>query len=212
MKGHILLSGALMMLFAGCAAEDASGTPGATASQAPQPLAVVAVGDSVTEADSPAFDSGVFGTGSWASAADRDGVDVLGGWAKAGALTLDMRDGVQPRRADALVVMAGTNDVRFGVAWEQSAVNLRQVVRTVGTSRVLVCAIVPLAEDPAGAEGFNDRLRDLSDAQGWEYRDCAADVRRADGQWLPGMSEDGIHPNVTGATYIGAAVHEALVG
>jgi lysophospholipase L1-like esterase len=175
-------------------------------------VTAVAVGDSVTAADSPDFDRASFGPRSWASTADGDGVDLTGGWAVPGAMTADMRDGVGPLRADALVIMAGTNDVRRNVRWDESAAALDGIVRIVGIDRVLVCSIVPLADDPAAAQAFNSRLRVLADKEGWEFADTAAVVRGDGGRWLPGMSDDGIHPNAVGAARIGAAVHAALVG
>jgi lysophospholipase L1-like esterase len=176
------------------------------------PLAVVAVGDSITAADSPDVAAGAFGPGSWVPAAEGPGVDVTGGWAVPGATTADMRAGVQPLRADALVVMAGTNDVRQGLPWAESAAALDGIVTTVGVARVLVCSIVPLTEDPAAVAEYNGRLAELAAVEGWEFVDCGASVRDPSGGWLPGTTYDGIHPTVDGARRIGATVHQALVG
>jgi lysophospholipase L1-like esterase len=190
----------------------AGSTRWATGSTGTGELTAVAVGDSVTAADSPNFSAASFGPASWASTADGNGVKLTGGWAVSGATTMDMRNGVGRLEADAVVIMAGTNDVRQNVPWDQSAAALDGIVRVVGVRRVLICSIVPLAADPDAAQAFNARLQEMATQKGWEYADTAAVVRSADGQWLPGMSGDGIHPNPVGAAKIGTAVHAALVG
>jgi len=209
---------ALAVLAAGCdakAAEPADASPtGATSASAATPtgpLTVVAVGDSVTDADSPDFSAGAFGPGSWVSTADRDGVDVLGGWAVKGATTAAMAAGARPSDADVLVVMAGTNDILQDIPWEQSAADIEAVVAAVGADRVVLCTIVPLASDPAAAADFNAHLATLADEHGWRLVDSAAAVRTPDGNWDPGMSEDGIHPTDAGAVLLGAAIRDALL-
>src|SRR4051794_13095820 len=130
---------ALVLLVAGCdakAADPASTTSSSAASSATVtpagPLTVVAVGDSVTDADSADSPAGLFGPGSWVSTADRDGVDVIGGWAIKGATTAAMAAGAQPSDADALVVMGGTNGVLQGIPWEQSGAEIGGIVEAGG--------------------------------------------------------------------------------
>src|SRR3954452_11344383 len=209
---------ALVLLVAGCdakAADPASTTSSSAASSATVtpagPLTVVAVGDSGTDADSADFPAGLFGPGSWVSTADRDGVDVIGGWAIKGATTRAMAAGAQPSDADVLVVMAGTNDILQDIPWEQSAADIEAVVAAVGADRVVLCTIVPLASDPAAAADFNAHLATLADEHGWRLVDSAAAVRTPDGNWDPGMSEDGIHPTDAGAVLLGAAIRDALL-
>jgi lysophospholipase L1-like esterase len=122
-----------------------------------------------------------------------------------------MAAGAQPSDDDALVVMAGTNDVLQGIPWEQSAANIEAVVEAVGVDRVVLCTIVPLASDLAGEADFNAHLAELADEHGWQLVDSAAAVRAPDGQWLPGLSEDGIHPTDAGAALLGTAIHDALL-
>ena len=176
------------------------------------PLQVVVVGDSVTEGNSTSVAAGMFGPTSWAYTADRDRVDVVGGWAVKGATTEAMAGGAGPSSGDTLVVMGGTNDVLQGIPWERSAAAITQVVDVVGISDVVLCTIVPSALDPVGAQLFNVRLAELAAEQGWQLVDSAAGVRTTDGQWLAGLSEDGIHPTATAAAVIGTTVHDALVG
>src|SRR4051794_34130007 len=212
---------ALVLLVAGCdakaaeLADPAPATYSSASSSAPAPpsgpLTVVGVGASVTDADSADFPAGVFGPGSWVSTADRDGIDVTGGWAIKGATTAAMAAGAQPSDADVLVVMAGTNDVLQGIPWEQSAANIEAIVGAVGVDRVVLCTIVPLASNPAGETDFNAHLAALADEHGWRLVDSAAAVRAPDGQWLAGLSEDGIHPADAAAALLGTAIHDALL-
>src|SRR4051794_9547744 len=133
---------ALVLLVAGCdakaaeLADPAPATYSSASSSAPAPpsgpLTVVGVGASVTDADSADSPAGVFGPGSWVSTADRDGIDVTGGWAIKGATTAAMAAGAQPSDADALVVMGGTNGVLQGIPWEQSGAEIGGIVEAGG--------------------------------------------------------------------------------
>ena len=224
-RRSLVLGALLAVSLSGCALSsaqevptpDAGGTTPSSVSApaspapAPAPLRVVAVGDSVTAADSPDFAAGDLGRGSWTWTAEGRGVDVTGGWAVHGATTEAMAAGVGPLDGDTLVVMAGTNDVREGIDWARSAAALDQIVQTAGVTPVLLCTIVPLAADPAGAELFNARLQLLAAENGWELVDSAAPVRAPDGTWLPDMTEDGIHPTPAAAALIGTAVQQALL-
>jgi lysophospholipase L1-like esterase len=220
LRRSLVLGALLMVSLSGCAVSsaqdlrtvDARGPMPSAAASAPEaPARVVAVGDSVTEADSPDFDEGYTGRGSWAWTAEGSGIDVTGGWALYGATTEAMAAGVGPLEGDVLVVMAGTNDVLQQLPWERSAAAIEQIVKTADVAPVLLCTIVPLASDPAGAQLFNARLQLLAAEHGWELVDSAAPVRAADGTWLPGLSEDGIHPTEAAAAQIGFAVRQALL-
>jgi lysophospholipase L1-like esterase len=201
-------------LLAGCA--DAAASP--PAAGPPGSTRVLAVGDSITEADSADFDGGDIGAGSWAAYAGGDGVSVLGGWAHGGATSEDMREGVDadralPRaRADVLVLMAGNNDVDAGVSFAVVADNLVAIAAAVHPDRVVLSTIAP--EDAVADEvaDFNARLPALAAQQGWQLVDPMSGVGDGRGRYLPGMSEDGVHPTTAGARVIGAALHPALTG
>ena len=204
----------LVTLLAGCGA----GGPARPAAGKPGELRVIAVGDSITEADSEDFDAGNVGTGSWASYADGGGVDVLGGWAHGGATTTDMLAGVRdqtangraPLKADVAVLMAGSNDVDDGGSFTDAAANLRSIVGLLGIDRVVLSTIPP--EDGMGSQvqEFNAQLPELAEAEGWQLVDPMTAVRTADSEWLPGMSDDGVHPDDTAARLIGQALRAAL--
>ena len=42
--------------------------------------------------------------------------------------------------------------------------------------------------------------------------DASAGLRTAEGRFRPGLSDDGVHPNVAGAAVLGHAIGEALAG
>ena len=139
-------------------------------------LHVLAVGDSITEADSTDFDDAQLGPGSWATFLDGDGVQVLGGWAHAGATTEDILEGLadQPPTApaapgpDVLVIMAGNNDVDAGVPFDVVAANLVAIAGMVNAPRVVLSTIAPEDEVADAVTAFNARLPGLAARQGWQ--------------------------------------------
>jgi lysophospholipase L1-like esterase len=169
-----------------------------------------AVGDSITDADSPDFAAGDLGAASWAMYVVDDGFALAGGWAEWGATTAMMADSVGPVEADALVVLAGTNDVAFGIPFEDSAANLDRIIDVVGIEDVVVVSIPPMDALPAGAEAYNERLDDLARDRGWRFVDASAGLRTADGRFREGMSFDGLHPSAEGARVLGEAITAAL--
>ncbi|NDI46932.1 SGNH/GDSL hydrolase family protein [Goekera deserti] len=218
MTGRTSALGCLLalVLLAGCSpartGTPAAATTAAATTTAPAPLRVVAVGDSITEADSPDFDDGLIGPGSWAWTATGDGVDVLGGWAHGGATSADMAAGVGPMDADVLVVMAGNNDVDDGVPVADVVANVRQVVVRAGVPRVVLSAAAP--EDGYGPQltRLDAALQGLAGREGWQWVDPMTDVRGPDGGWVTGTSPDGVHPDVEAARVVGRALRAALTG
>jgi lysophospholipase L1-like esterase len=208
-----LLVSVTSLLLAGCAPAGAvSSSPAGSAPTSPAPvLRVVAVGDSITEADSAAFDDGIVGPGSWARWAGGDGVRVLGGWAHAGATTADMLAGAHPLDADVVVVMGGSNDIDADVPTEQVLTQLTGVVAAVHVPRVLLSAVPPEDGHEADVTALNARLAELAQRSGWQFVDPMTGVRGSDGSWLPGDTDDGVHPTPAAARVIGAAVRAALL-
>src|SRR5690625_7579093 len=72
----------------------------------PGAVRMVAVGDSITAADSPDFAAGDLGPGSWVWHVVGRDVAFAGGWAVWGATTAVMAAGVEARDGDVLVVIA----------------------------------------------------------------------------------------------------------
>jgi lysophospholipase L1-like esterase len=206
-------------LLAGCADASSAAAPGVAV---PVPSGtttrVLAVGDSITEADSADFDDGDVGAGSWAAYAGGEGVVVLGGWAHGGATSQDMVDGVTAdptvsgARPDVLVLMAGNNDVDAGIPFAVTADNLVAIAGLVQADRVVLSSIAPEDEVADEVADFNARLPALAEREGWRLVDPMAGVSDGRGGYLPSMSEDGVHPTASGARLIGSALHPALAG
>ncbi|KQZ10744.1 hypothetical protein ASD23_00820 [Agromyces sp. Root1464] len=209
--GAAVVAFACASLIAGCSAPGpAHGTGSHEASALPDLGTFAAVGDSITDADSPDLAGGDLGDASWTRYVVDDGFAFVGGWAEWGATTAMMADAVGPVDVDVLVVLAGTNDVAFSIPFEDSAANLERIVEVVGIEDVLVVSIPPMDALPAGAEAYNERLHELATDQGWRWVDASAGLRTADGRFADGMSLDGLHPSVEGARVLGEAIASAL--
>jgi lysophospholipase L1-like esterase len=167
------------------------------------------VGDSVSEADSPNFAAGAIGPGSWVSSALGEGIVFAGGWANGGATSAQMLQAAAPVAADVLVIVAGVNDSGQGIPFATTAANLRGIASAVGAPRVVLATVPPRDRAPAVATTYNQRLRELATAQGWEFVDAMAGVRAGE-RYRPGMTVDGVHPSVAGAATIGAAMRDYL--
>jgi lysophospholipase L1-like esterase len=166
------------------------------------------------------FDDADFGPSTWATFTDGDGVQVLGGWAHAGATTTDMLAGLvdwlpaagAATAPDVLVIMAGNNDVDASVPFEVVARNLVSIAAIVHAPRVVLSTIAPEDEVADEVTDFNARLPELARQEGWELVDPMRGVGDGRGHYLPGMSDDGVHPTAAGARLIGAALHAAVTG
>jgi len=209
--GTVLAIAACASVLVGCAASaptDRSSAP--EASVRPDLGTFAAVGDSITDADSRDFASGDLGPASWARYVVDEGFVFAGGWAEWGATTERMAQSVAPVDADVLVILAGTNDLAFGVPFDESAANLDRVVDTVGIDDVLIVSIPPMDAYPDGADAMNERLDELAADRGWRFVDASAGLRTLDGRFAEGMSSDGLHPSEEGARVLGAAIADAL--
>lgn len=207
----------LLLLTSACAAPSlAAGPARASGTQ----LRVAAVGDSITEGDSDDFDHGDLGPTSWATYADGDGVQMIGGWAHGGATTADMLTGVLEGAAsgaawahpDRLVLMGGSNDVDAEVPISTILENLSKIAKIVRAGHVTLSAIPPEAAAQDTVDRVNAQLPALAKREGWQFVDLLVDVRAADGSWLPGMSDDGVHPTQRAARLIGERLRAAVRG
>lgn len=175
----------------------------------PRPTTLYAVGDSLTEGNSPNFANREFGDRSWVAHLDPR-LSVLGGWAKGGARTPDMVAGVTRSDAETLVMLAGANDTT-SLPFETTAQNLATIVDKVGIARVVVSKLPPRDDQPDLNVRFNQSLEQLARDKGWHLIDPMADVR--DGiRFKAGMTSDGIHPTPAGATAIGQAMSTQILG
>ncbi|KHL01800.1 hypothetical protein LK10_14560 [Sinomonas humi] len=178
-------------------------------SSEPKVVRFAAVGDSITQGNSPDFSVGLTGSLSWVTYA-RSPLDLFaGGWAAGGATTARMAANVQPVKADVLVIIAGTNDLAQGVPFAVTESNIARIVETVGAPRVVVSAIPPRNSAPAATAAYNASLKAFVLAHKWEWVDAPAAVRDGE-QYAAGMSLDGIHPTEAGAEALGRALDAAI--
>jgi len=165
----------------------------------------VAVGDSITAGVPAEGTVARPGPTSWLADPWLVPGRLVGGWARSGAITADMRAAVVPAPADLLVLLGGTNDLARGIPWQETAVNLRGIAGTVGARTVLLSATPPSTATPAARTAFNARLAQLATEQGWHYVDPWSTVS-AGGAFTPGSSADGIHPTPAVARIAGQAI------
>jgi len=175
----------------------------------PSPVTFVAIGDSLTNANSRNFSGRDVGDLSWVHYVT--GVEFVGGWARGGAQTSDMVVNSRPASADVLVVLAGTNDLAHGCSFEVISRNLVAITREVGVARVIVAALPPRDSTPATITEFNRELEALADGRGWTFVDAMADLRSGD-RYADGMSRDGLHPDRAGAEILGYELSRAIAG
>ncbi|WP_336857117.1 SGNH/GDSL hydrolase family protein [Sinomonas albida] len=168
-----------------------------------------AVGDSITQGDSPDFSIGWTGSLSWVTYAKSPTLVFAGGWALGGAKSANMAANVGPVKADVLVILAGTNDLAVGVPFQQTVANLEHIAETVGAPRVIVSAVPPRNSAPDTTVAFNAALRAAVVGHGWTWTDAPAGLR-AGTRYVPGLTRDGVHPNAAGADVLGKALAAAM--
>ncbi|GAA5225705.1 SGNH/GDSL hydrolase family protein [Paeniglutamicibacter antarcticus] len=189
----------------------------------PQALAVPAgdaavtfmvAGDSITAAGSRAVASGKLGKSSWVNFVNAPGAPQslawTGGWALGGAQSGDMAAALRHGKADALVILAGTNDLAHGTGYETISANLTRLPGIVQAPMVLLSSVPPRDGAVQSTLAYNDFLRSLAEQRGWVFVDAAAGLRSESNTFLAGLSDDGIHPNIEGAKILGAAIGQAL--
>jgi lysophospholipase L1-like esterase len=179
----------------------------------PGTLTVVVVGDSITEMDSPDFDAGDIGAGSWAAYADGHGIRIIGGWAHSGATTAQMLAGVctQALEADVLVILAGNNDIDHDVSTSVIEAQLEKIAGRVHAHRVVLSTVAPEDAVAPAVQYLNSQLPALARAQGWQMVDPMSAISDGHGHYLPGMTSDRVHPTLPAARVIGEALRSALI-
>lgn len=178
------------------------------------PLRFEVVGDSITADHAYPEQVGrrIVGERSWAAFAQQPGTAFVGGWARGGATTAQMLAGFNPVPADVLVMIAGTNDIKAGVPFEQIGENMRSIVAAAAVPRVIVSSVPPRDEFSERTIEYNAWLHGFVAEQGWGWIDGARGLRADDqpGRYAEGLTYDGTHPSREGAEILGAAVLAAL--
>lgn len=171
-------------------------------------------GDSITAAGSRTVADGHVGEASWINYVNTPGAPPVlawtGGWALGGAQSGDMAAALRHGSADALVILAGTNDLARHTTRERTAANLIRIALIVQAPVVLLSSVPPRDDAVDATVEFNGFLQSLAAERGWIFVDAAAGLRSDANTFLPGLSDDGVHPNVAGARILGAAIGEEL--
>lgn len=173
-------------------------------------ITVAAVGDSVTEGNSPDFNKAQLGTLSWPSRLPKT-ARFVGGWAKKGSTTATILANVQHVDADVAVIIAGTNDIDK-LSFAQSSTNMEAIVAKVGARRTVISSIPPYDPDPEQAVSYNRQMEAFAKVRGWTFVDAMAGVRTAENTYAPGLTIDGVHPNEKAVDAISARLSEAVTG
>lgn len=179
-----------------------------------QALEFAVVGDSITADHAYPDQVGrrIVGERSWAAFAQQPGTAFVGGWARGGATTAQMLAGFTPVPADVLVMIAGTNDIKAGIPFEQIGENMRSIVDVADVPRVLVSSVPPRNDFRERTLEYNAWLHDFVAEQGWGWIDGSRGLRADNqpGRYADGLTYDGIHPSREGAQILGSAVLAAL--
>ena len=164
--------------------------PPADAAGTGVPIRFAYVGDSIT-ADPP----------SWLHQMDDPTLVPAGGFAQSGTTSGQMLQAIAPVPHDVLVIMAGTNDVRLGITPATVVANFDQLVKKMGSTRVVIALIPP--NDILNSNGINQRERgyNLNRAlvnhaakRGWLVGDPFSSFRRVTNGWVAGYTRDRMHP------------------
>lgn len=169
-----------------------------------------AVGDSITawQPYQNAYDY----AGSWANHIATPDLAFSGGWARGSASTVWMAGYPQPTHADAVVILAGINDIGQGIPLATTLANLDTIVAKAGAPVVVLSALAPYNANPAAVTAANLAYEALAATRGWHYVDPWGPVRTAEGRYITGASTDGVHPTPATSLIAATAYRAALEG
>ncbi|WP_123520208.1 SGNH/GDSL hydrolase family protein [Frigoribacterium sp. PhB24] len=210
-------------LAAGCAAApgdapSASGSgaiaqaaaPGVAVAPSSGGIRVAVVGDSLTAGGGRLLSEGLTAD-TWITYAQGDGIDYVGGYAKGGSTVQEQAAAVRPvRDVDVLVLMSGTNDVRRGLSFADSAASYDAIVDTIRAKHVVVAAIPPYDRAPQAAALYEARLERYVTDKGWTFTDPWGFARAGD-VFAAGTTVDGIHPTTAGYEALGHELRDAVL-
>lgn len=172
-----------------------------------QSFTFAVAGDSLTAWDNHSFPhpAGDFSTVTWTHWAMSSDVELVGGYAREDAMAAEIAEKIIPVEADVLVVMVGTNDAGTTPVTELLD-QITRIVETTGVETVLISTIPPVD----GSAEYNAALERLAGSQEWAFVDPWVGLRRDDGEWLDGSTNDGVHPTPDSAKLVGAALVVAM--
>ena len=172
-------------------------------------------GDSITAAGSHTVAAGQVGEASWINYVNTPGAPATlawtGGWALGGAQSGDMAAALRHGSADALVILAGTNDLAHGTGHARIAENLARIARIVQAPVVLLSSVPPRDDAVAATLDYNGFLQHAGrrarlDVSWTPRRGCAATPTPS----CRDSATTGCTPTSQGARILGAAIGQAL--
>lgn len=116
---------------------------------------------------------------------------------------------VLPLEPEAVVIMGGTNDALRQLPVEQSTTALRAMIEDSQAAGAEVWVVGPPPLDESYQRPlapYVDAERDLAAELDVPFVDLSTALIGDDGRWLPGLSNDGVHPTVEGAQEIARLV------
>lgn len=152
---------------------------------------------------------------SWMNQMSDPGLSYVGGYQKAGYTTNGIYANIAPGKADVLVVMLGTNDIKFGFDADHITSRIEDIVDKFGGAQHVLIAFTP-PSDYTDDNGVNRRqqgiivnraLVALAAKHGWSYGDPWSFQRAWDNAWGTGASTDKTHPT----TAVSAQVSKRMV-
>ncbi|GAA4139780.1 GDSL-type esterase/lipase family protein [Leifsonia shinshuensis] len=171
-----------------------------------------AIGDSITAFTDRAGNPTPW---SWVRTAVTGDIVDAGGYRHYGDSTAQILAGTTPLTADAVVVMAGTNDILDGSAPQptaQTLANISAIVAKAGGRVHVLSALAPKDNGGAAATlALNAALADLAGRSGWVWVDPWTSLRAPDGRWVAGATLDGVHPTAASGAVAGEAIRTAVL-
>lgn len=171
------------------------------------PISVLVAGDSL--ASGGPWDAMEKDPGSWTYYLG-DELAVVGGWRRDGATSALIAERIPSEQADALIVMAGTNDIRQDIATSDIVANVEAITSRVDVVVVALAAVPPQSGRQVEVVAANSALESLAAARGWEWIDPWMLYRTEDG-WAANGSPDGVHGSIASYQYAGTTITEFLV-
>jgi lysophospholipase L1-like esterase len=200
-----------------------AGANAALAPKRPGETRVVFFGDSITDNWSKAGYGGFFPGRPYVNRG-------IGGQTTAQML-LRFRPDVIDLRPDAVVILAGTNDIAGNAgpvsleSVEQNLATMAELAKLHGI-RVVLASLLPVSDDKRDREGrpllrsegrpasklraLNEWMAAYARQNGHVYLDYFAAVADANGVLRPDLNDDGLHPNAAGYALMAPRAEEAI--
>lgn len=147
---------------------------------------------------------------SWVNFITAPGTAFTGtGFARGSATTTYLLTIARQIHAHYTVMLAGVNDIYFGISPATTLLNLVALAEIVKTP-IILSALAPYDTDPEAALTLNSEYASLAVDKGWLFVDPWDSQRASDGKWITGASADGVHPGLAAQQAAAAVIRAAL--